>query len=534
MLILLELLARSRLLRSGGILVAAILSGTAGCASPGSLDSNPSPTTGGTDSSDSGDGDGDTSAPASITFAERSTLALSPLGVAEITVDVSPALGQTVTFEILAGDATFDGFLVGNTAFVDEYGSATIELHAPNQVSSFSVRAALTTGEEARRLIEVSDQGFGLLKVSPDYSGTRKVKTWHASVWPGLGCDDLDNLFIDSNLIGRGNGELKVEQVPAGTLMAVTMRGDQVVGGCVTVSDISTDQELEVIVPIVDRPIDPNSGTLNISISSATDEFAALFENSISDSVEAFVENYSGDGAALLELIKAELPAADVVDFEDAVVQYDLETVAASSLASPTAVSEQIRAILAAASTQVVGDDILLGELELHGLKSEFSLITALGIDSEAAGFAVPDFWQVEIETGDTVALGGEIIYNPSLWLGELAEDQAKQSETADPVTLLQKASNCESLANNLLLASGNDTLAQCDQKCLVSACMALASSLWDQVKGSGADAVLVIGASGSATVHGHATIETLDCSWVGKTNDMKTSLKGALSGSYK
>ena len=530
MLILLEWAVRHRPLLLSGMVAAAILSGSPGCASPTVNAPGQSTTT----ATGDGDGDGDSSAHASIMFAETSNLTLSPLGVAEIVVNVDPALGQTVTFEILADATHFDGFLVGNTAFVDEYGNATIALHAPSQTSTFSVRAALSSGEEARRLIEVSDQGFGSLKVRAEYNGTRKIDTWHASVWPGMGCNDLDNLFLDGFLISRGSEELEVKQVPAGTLLAVTVRGDEIVGGCLTVSNLSTDQELEIAVAIADRPIDPKSGKLDLSISSSTDGFARIFESSISQSAQAFLQDYAGDGTALLEMIKAELPKANVADFEDAVLNHGLEKIAESSLSTPTAVSDQIRAILVGAAADLVGDDILLGELKLNGLKSEFSLSSAHGIKSELAGFTVPDFWQVEIETGDTVALGGEITYNAVKWLTALAEAQAQEDERDDPVTLIQQSLNCKAVSANLIVANGSDTLAGCDEACLVSTCTELGSSIWEQVKSSGMDAVLVIGASGSATVHGKATIATLDGTWVGKTSGTTTSLKGTLTGQHK
>ena len=211
-----------------------------------------------------------------------------------------------------------------------------------------------------------------------------------------------------------------------------------------------------------------------------------------------------------------------------------LEKIAESSLSTPTAVSDQIRAILVGAAADLVGDDILLGELKLNGLKSEFSLSSAHGIKSELAGFTVPDFWQVEIETGDTVALGGEITYNAVKWLTALAEAQAQEDERDDPVTLIQQSLNCKAVSANLIVANGSDTLAGCDEACLVSTCTELGSSIWEQVKSSGMDAVLVIGASGSATVHGKATIATLDGTWVGKTSGTTTSLKGTLTGQHK
>ena len=480
-------------------------------------------------------GDGDSQTHDVIRFSETTTLELSPSGVAAVSVQVRPPRRQTVVFEILSQGSSFDGYLAGNSIRVDDEGKAVVEIHAPSERSEFEIRASLSSGAETRRRVHVSDQGFGKLTVVPIYEGYRTISNWHASAFPGRRCDELDSWFVDGQLTGEGVNSVEINDVPAGTLFAVTVRGNKLVGNCQTVMDLSTDEELKLTITAMDRPLSDQGGALRLSfgVDAATSEFAALLDAAITDSAAAFLSDLDADASALLSSMRAELPASARAPYDE-LIDDELTLAVEAALDSPTAISDRIRSILTGASVRIAGDHALEAELELNGLKSELEVTTAGGIDAERAGFRVEEAFQFEVETGDAFALGGEIIYDPVLWLAELAEDQAEKDETMTPVQAIIDAAHCEEVTATILAATDSGELIGCSADCLFEACEAQAETVWGEIKMAGQSTTLLVGASGAATAQGNAVVGRLTGTWVGKTGGSTTSLKGLLKGVAK
>lgn len=499
-----------------------------GCSSSG--DSAPLDTS----TTDGGaDGDGDTEVTESIAFDESETLELAPSGVAQVVVQVSPARRQTVTFEILSDVEPFNGYLTGNTVIVADDGTATVEVHAPSEPSGFEIRASLPSGAEARRSVSVSVRGRGSVRVVPVYAGSRSISRWYASAWPGLTCDRLDSTFVSGPHAASSTKEPLITNVPAGTLFAVSLQGDGEASGCSTVSQLSTDQELSIRVSVTDRPINVTSGKLlmTLGVEAAVAEFATILESSISDSAATFLMDHTTDASALLDRISAELPDDDQSAFEGLLESEEIVGLVEAELSSPTAISDTVRATLTIASTHIEGPDKFDAVLSLKGSESEFELLKAAGTDAKDAGFEVTSHWQVEVEPGDKVSLGGEISFNPVLWLTEIAELQAEESDDADPVLALSAAASCEGVVAALEPHLIDGKLVECDTDCLRLACAQQAATLWEEIKSSGSQRALRIGANAQAVVGENAEIETLTGSWLGQTGGSTTSIKGPLLG---
>jgi len=491
----------------------------------------PDTTTGGAGA----EGDGDVDTHQTITFTETSTLELAPSGVAQITAIVSPALRQTVMFEILADSEPFDGYLTGNNVVVAGAGTASVAVHAPSEPTDFQIRASLVTGEDTLRAVAVKVQGLGRVRVIPVYSGTRDVSKWYASAWPGLSCDQLESTLEKGPHTASSTTRPLIENIPAGTMLAVSMRGDKLASGCSTVTQISTDQEVSVEVTMTDSPVNVASGQLRLTLGvDAATELAAILDTAIADSIATLIEEYPSDTHALLSLMRSQLSATDQTAFDQLVSSDDVIQDVESQLSSPTAISDTVRAILTNASVYMEGPEIFEAELTLNGLESQFTLLSATSIDAETAGFEVPDDWQLEVQTGDKVSLGGELLYDPIRWLGEIAEAEAESEPDSDPPTLIAQAAACAGVAEVLAAHLGETQLEQCDAACLLATCTSQVAALWEEIKASGQPASLLIGASGDVSLNGDAEISTLVGSWVGKTGGSTASLKGPVTGQQR
>jgi hypothetical protein len=495
-----------------------------------SADSPHDTSTGGNGATGDGDGDGD--AHQTITFTETATLELAPSGVAQITVVVSPRRRQTVMFEILSTGA-FDGYLTGNSMVVSDDGTASVAVHAPSEPTEFQIRASLPDGEETRRSVSVNVQGLGRLRVIPSYNGTRDISKWYASAWPGLSCDQLESSSEKGPHTATSSSRPLITDIPAGTLLAVSVRGDEVTSGCSTIAQISTDEERSVEVSMTDNPVKVTSGTLLLTLGATTEDFAHVLDTSISTSAAAFVEEYSSDTEALLSFIRAELDGTHQAAFDQLIATEGVIQDVEAQLSSPTAISDTMRSILTNAAVYIDGPQVFEAELALNGLESEFTLLSAAGVDAEAAGFDVPENWQLEVQTGDEVSLGGELIYDPIRWLAEIAEVHADPSDL-DPTSRVAQAAECAKVADVLVAHLGESPLEQCDVTCLNDACTSQAAALWERIKSSGEPISLLIGASGHVEVSGHAEIAKVLGSWVGRTDGSEGSLKGPLSGTKR
>jgi hypothetical protein len=192
-----------------------------------------------------------------------------------------------------------------------------------------------------------------------------------------------------------------------------------------------------------------------------------------------------------------------------------------------------VRSILTNAAVYIDGPEVFEAELTLNGQKSEFTLLSAAGVQADAAGFEVPEDWQLEVQTGDKVSLGGELIYDPIRWLAEIAEVHTDPADL-DPAGLLAQAAACAEVADVLVTHLAETPQTECDATCLSDACVSQASVLWEHFKSSGESASLLIGASGDVEVSAQAEIDKVTGSWVGRTGGSKGSLKGPLTGARR
>src|SRR5262249_55762507 len=90
---------------------------------------------------------------AKISFEPHTTLAVSPGTIHEVTVVTSPPKNYEVNF-VLLGD-TLNASLDRSTAVADDSGKVSVQLRAPDDPTTFRVRASLKEGPSAELEVAV-------------------------------------------------------------------------------------------------------------------------------------------------------------------------------------------------------------------------------------------------------------------------------------------------------------------------------------------------------------------------------------------
>lgn len=495
-----------------------------GCAN--SADSSPE-AAGDGDASGDGDSPGDPTSDETMRFEPSGTLMLAPSEAARLEVVVSPARRQTVTFELLTESVEFDGFLLENSARVDENGIATVELKAPTHPSIFTARASLGEGLQVTRAISVSDQGYGTVKVVPSYSGLRSVNQWTASARAGTTCEALGSLWNDGPLVSTGGTQATIEGVPAGPSIAVAVRGGQLVSGCTTVTGLADGDTKVIDVLVVDRPLDVQNGRLNVTlgVESMTTAFASHLEAAVAEGLAAFRAEDDTDANAFLTKMGAELEGAEATDFSESIATHSLVAEAEQVWSAPSPISERIEQLLLDAANSIPGEAVFVGELELEGASSPFTLSEAGGVPAAVSGFFQSSVWSAMGEAGDTLVIGGTLSYEPLRWLAGIADT----GFVGGGSQALVDEATCIQLADALISAAGGSTHGTCDNECLQGLCEQAARSIWLDVSTAGTGlSSLQVGMSGEVVLTGPAHIKSMLGQWVGRRGDEDTSLKGS------
>lgn len=493
----------------------------------------------GSDSADDLDADlgagGESPVSGTLEFSPNGTLTLNPGEVAQLSVLVSPARRQSVTFEILSEPSDtvqgkeFDGFLLMSSARTDSEGQAIVELKAPTQPSTFEVRASLSDGTEARRAVSVSSQGYGTLIVTPDYEGSREIKTWTASARAGATCEGLLGFFEDGPLLAQGANGATLSDVPSGPTIAVTLRGDELTSGCTTITSLDPDQEAQVTVSVTDRPVNVTAGSLDLSlgVDATTNSFAAHLEAAVAVGVDSLWGEAGDDAQALLLGMAETVDESERAAFEAAVAEFELGAAVAEVWGGTEPLSDEIYRLLSEAADEIPGPQTFQGRLDLGPGGATFYLLEAAGIPTALSGFFGGAVWKVTAESGDTIVMGGSLTYEPLRWLSAIAESRAER-----PRDVLKAAAACDEVAKAMVEAAAGPTHEDCGEACLTAVCEGTALRAWDGVGVAGNDLLtsLMIGVSGKALLTEKALIRSLDGSWVGRLESNETSVGGPMS----
>lgn len=479
---------------------------------------------------------------ASIEFAATGTLEVSPLEAIELVVQVRPAARHTVRFS-LTGDS-LDASLATTEVATDSDGIATTTLFTPSSVTSFNVRAAVGTEVSASRAVSVSEQGFGALRVKPQYSGEREITSWTASVHPGRRCSDLSgNPPPDGALwTSVSPGQIiEIESVPAGTYAAVTLRASQFAGGCSDLSEVLAGETKTVDVTVINRPLQLSETDLEMTLGlDALDyDWELGLDSARASAKAALLGDSASDVDALLDAMAESLPSADAALFQTSrdVGAWDAEVAAWLGSGADNALRSALNEWFEASASRLSGDRVLYGKLQAVGNTpgwGTWHLEEVAGLSPTKAGFP-PDIGKLSLsaDPDDSLLLGGSFYFFPTRLVVSAAEQAAVTSSgnAADAPEALAELVDCDGLGASL---AGQDVLFEgCDAACGASACRAGLTVLFNRARDASTEypSTLTFSAAAATEIDAEARPTGFLGTWVG---EIQGSTQAPLSVSGK
>jgi hypothetical protein len=466
---------------------------------------------------------------ASIRFEEDGTLALAPGAAEEIRVAASPPAPYSVRFTIL-GDA-IDGWLDAADVEAGADGRASARLHAPTEPTTFRVRAAIldeagAPGSSAEIGVAVSDQGFGTIRVVPSYKGKRAIDGWTASLVARTTCADLA-----PSLPGEPPGALVasadgaegrpvIEDAPVGPSLAVAVRAGHYAFGCVNVVDLAPDEERDVTIPVTDKFIDLEAGSLHAVLLYDPDPgpYAELLAGAAAGLGDAFMPKGANQGAVLLNEMQALAAPGDAMAFVAARLDQGWDSIASKHLAL-LGVDLRVEVELWAGVGLAVHATSIEADLGpgASAPQASFVVTSFAGYDPSAAGVAASPSFTWTGQADDTVTLSGVIVWEPSRLAGAAALVGAEVAVpgAADVPEALAEVADCQGLAAKL------GAFGACGVACAADLCRSALASRWADALDASLDAgklgQVSIQASTHAVVGDVAEPVSLDGHWLGK-----------------
>jgi hypothetical protein len=485
-------------------------------------------------------------APASalLHFEQEGTITLAPGKSRSIRVIASPPTTYDVRFALI-GDVV-DGWIESSAVKADANGVATIELHAPDQPTTFHLRAWIVlengdAGPSAEASVAVSAQGFGTVRVLPQYTGKRVVASWTASVAARTTCADLA-----ATLPGEPDGALVAKaafgaaplvlNAPVGPNLAVAVRAGHYGWGCADTTDLKADGTLDVKVTIVDKPIDLESTDLDLALTYTPDAaaYGPLIDGASALLREAFLPKGAPEGELVLGAMGAALPLDQAALFEAARATLGWNQLAAAHFEGlETSVGDRC------ASWINAGLPLQAPLIKAHlAAKSgapgvaAVKVLTIGSVTADAAGVPAASPFSWTADPDDTLILGGIVSWQPSRYVGATAFAGAKVAQPAAQTMAdaLAQAADCPGLAAKL------EGFGACDAGCLAALCTQALGDRWALGLSASTDAGLpghlTITASGPAQIDDTAKLRGFKGIWLGTVSDTLVSAK--VKGSFE
>ncbi len=486
-------------------------------------------------------------APASalIHFEQEGTITLAPGKSRSIRVIASPPTSYDVRFALI--DDALDGYIESAAVKADARGIATIELHAPNQPTMFHLRASIVlengeAGPSAETSVAVSAQGFGTVRVLPQYTGKRAVQTWTASVAARTTCADLA-----ATLPGEPDGALVAKaafgaaplvlNAPVGPNLAVAVRAGHYGWGCADTTNLTADGTLEVKVTIVDKPIDLAATDLDLALTYEPDAvgYAALIHGASALLREAFLPKGAPEAEIVLAAMGQAAPGDQAAMFEAARAALGWNSLAAAHFEGlETSVRDRC-GIWIGAGLPLQAHTIqahLAAKSGAPGVAA-VNVLTIGSVDAGSAGVPAASPFSWTANPDDTLILGGIVAWQPSRYVGAAAFAGAKivQPTAQTMANALAQAADCAGLAAKL------GGFGACDTACVEQLCVQALGDRWSLGLAASTDAGLLghlsITASGPAQIDDTAKLRGFNGIWLGTVSDTLASaqVKGSFEG---
>lgn len=462
---------------------------------------------------------------ASVAFAVKGPLKLAPGETALLAVVTTPPGRYALQFRLVG--ESLDGSLDTAKAVADEAGVVMLSLRAPNQPTTFAVRATLEDGPSADLVVSVSGQGYATLDVVPDYTGTRPVESWVASAVAGATCDALAKTLPDDPQGALGvtapkGAALLVPDAPIGPALAVVVRASRYAWGCTDVSGLMAGSVTKVAVKVTDRAIDTSASELDVALELAPDP--ASWDALLATHRAAMVARFAAEGTEATTLLHAMVKAAPSPNAALAAATSHgwlaaLEARLATTNASPAVTLADLTALEPPSLPPIAGHAKSLDPT--HAL---FTLDSVGPLAAENSGGPTEYLLKLTVAPNDHVHLGGALFLLPSRYVG--ASLEAAAPGLHPPATSVADVLAARVACDTLDLAG----LPDCDGPCIADLCRSGLASLWksalDVSAELGLPAQLTLTATGPASYDADARLLGFAGSWLGQATCGASTVK--------
>jgi hypothetical protein len=524
-----------------GIGLSALLCAILGCGGPSgdSIDLDLPPITAGT-----ADDLFENTGAESITFRSGREITLVAGETTRIQVDVQPPGQHEVRFALLgqAGDA----FLSRSIVPTDAAGMAETDLTVLAAASSFAVRAAAGRVDTMLRIVTLPTSEGNLI-VTPDYSGSRSIARWVASVHVDQTCAGLQGVpFPDGSAALETSSvvPLRLERIKAGSPLAVVIRAEQFAGGCRSLDSLSANSDTFIDIDVMDRPMQTANLALRMSFSvEATAELNPALEYLAFRAASSLTGTAADDLAALLDAMSS--LAEDPPAFEQARNARGWRTELVNNLAPGlpgSGLRTMVQSWMQTGLAQLNEEGALAGTLTVLGSDGAASLVleSVIGLAPQSAGFEPESIASAYAETEDFLRVGATLDWKPSPFLAEaatlvaLAEDPARSS-VADAMATRFGCPDVAALITGVGEQPGQ-AFAGCGEACILALCQGAMVQLWSRVEEFDLPAVpWQISAAARAQIDENARPVFFEGDWVGSltvTDFGSAPIQGPFSGS--
>lgn len=474
-------------------------------------------------------------------------LVMTPGEARELTIRIDPPGQYRVRFALL-GDA-LDASLDRTEVETDETGRATVGITAPTNATSaeFRVRASVGADVATELDIAVTSSATGTLTVSPAYAGARSVKFWVASAHPATSCADLtgtppaDGEIVDEAAFGYD----PILEVPAGRALAVTLRGEEKIAGCLEVPPVAAHALATVSVPLSDVPLRMAGVELDLTLdlASIVPTWSVLLEPAVAALSTALLGASDDDLDALLDAMVEVAPTrTSDADFAAARASGGWDGALyshAARLGGERLLRDAVEGWLTIGAAELEANATLVGRVTpVAGVagKADFVAASLAGRGAEEAGLPASTLASWQSEPGDRLLLGLRLPWDPAgplLALGTATALAAHPTAASVPQALAEVV-DCPALGADLRVRALG-AMGTCDGACTADVCVLALAELWDRTASDAEPVAASIELSATAAAEVDPRARPIACAgtWTGRVavGDATATGSGSITG---
>lgn len=474
-------------------------------------------------------------------------LVMAPGEAREITVRIVPPGRHRVRFALL-GDS-LDASLDRTEVDTDDDGNAVVGITAPTNATSAEFRVRASVGEDvaAELAVTVTSSATGTLTVSPAYTGARTVKFWVASAHPTTACADLAGVPpADGDIVSEAAfGYDPVLSVPAGRALAVSLRGEEKIAGCLEVPPLAAHEIAAVTVPLSDVPL-RLAGTalrLTLDLAAITPSWRVLLAPAAAAVSSAFAGAADDDVDALLDAMLEVAPArAPDADFATARTSGGWDGALHGYVAlrgGNRLLRDALERWLLDGAAGLESSGALVGTVTpVAGVdgKADFVAESFGEHAASAAGWPESTLVSWQAEPGDRLLLGLRIPWTPAELLLALGAEAALADHpaAASVAQALDEVVDCAALGADLQVRALG-SMGSCDASCAADVCVLALDALWRRAATDTepVTASVELSATAAAAVDARARPVGCEGTWTGQIllGDEAATGSGAIDG---